>query len=231
MMGFYAQFISSGDLCFDVGANVGQRTDIFLALGTQVVCIEPQPKCVDVLREKYRNNPQVVVVPKGVARQPGILSLYLCESAGTISTFSEKWKTGRFRDFRWESKVDVPVTTLDDLIQEFGVPNLCKIDVEGYEYEVLQGLSCAIPMSSFEFTREFIADAKTCMDYLESLGDAEFNYALGAIPKLVLSEWTSADTLLHNLSQIADDLLWGDIYARFHSNVTQVESDGFHADK
>jgi hypothetical protein len=30
MLEFYAQFLSAGDLCFDVGANVGNRTKIFL---------------------------------------------------------------------------------------------------------------------------------------------------------------------------------------------------------
>lgn len=218
VMKFYAQFLNPGDLCFDVGANVGNRTDVFLALGARVVCVEPQPKCIDILSEKYRKNLRVNVVSKGVAAQQGIMSLSLCESANTIATFSEKWKTGRFRDYRWQSLVDVPVTTLDALIQAFGVPAFCKIDVEGYEYQVLQGLSSPISALSFEFTKEFIDDAKLCMDYLTSLGDAEFNYTLGETPALVLSRWADANTLLSDLSRIADDLLWGDIYAKFHSS-------------
>jgi FkbM family methyltransferase len=215
---FYNQLITAGDLCFDIGANVGNRTDVFLALGARVVCVEPQPKCVDILTEKYRDNTQVVVVPKGVAAQPGIKSLYLCESASTIATFSEKWRTGRFRDYRWESTVDVPVTTLDALIQEFGVPAFCKIDVEGFEYQVLRGLSCLIPVLSFEFTKEFINDAKLCMKYLTSIGFVEFNYALGESMTLALSQWTDANTVLDCLGQITDDLLWGDIYTRFQSS-------------
>ena len=217
IMKFYAQFINAKDLCFDIGANAGNRTDVFLALGAKVVCVEPQLKCVDILTEKYRKNSQIVVVPKGVAAQPGIMPLYLCESASTIATFSEKWKTGRFRDYGWESTVDVPMSTLDTLIQEFGVPAFCKIDVEGFEYQVLQGLSSPILALSFEFTREFTNDAKLCMDYLTSIGPVAFNYTLGESMTLALSQWTDANTILDCLHQITNDLLWGDIYARFQS--------------
>jgi FkbM family methyltransferase len=211
----YSQFLGPGNLCFDVGANIGKRTDIYLALGARVVCVEPQPKCVTILTEKYCENSRVVVVPKGVAARPGIMSLWLCESAQTIATFSEKWKTGRFHDSRWESKVDVSVTTLDALVQEFGVPTFCKIDVEGFEYQVLQGLSSPIPALSFEFTKEFLANAKLCMDYLASLGDVEFNYVLGETMALVLPFYAGANTVLRDLHRISDDLLWGDIYVRF----------------
>lgn len=213
---FYSQLVKPGDLCFDVGANIGSKTKIFLELGARVVCIEPQPNCFDVLTETYQNDSNVVIVPKGLAAQPGSRSLSVCGSADAISTFSEKWKTGRFRSYAWEAAVEVPVTTLDALIQEFGSPKFCKIDVEGFEYEVLQGLSRPISFIAFEFTREFINDARLCIEYLGSLGRADFNYALGETPALILSDWTDRNTLFECIERNTDDLLWGDIYVRFH---------------
>lgn len=47
---FYSQFIHPGDLVFDVGANVGNRTKIFLRLGARVVAFEPQASCARVLQ-------------------------------------------------------------------------------------------------------------------------------------------------------------------------------------
>ena len=213
---FYRKFVKTGDLCFDVGANIGNKTDTFLQLGARVVCIEPQPKCVDILKDKYQQDSNVVIVSKGLAIQPGRRSLSICGPADTISTFSEKWKTGRFHTYAWESAVDVPVTTLDTLIREFGSPKFCKIDVEGFEYEVLQGLSTPISFLAFEFTREFINDAVRCVEHVSSLGSADFNYALGETPALVLPTWSDRNTLLKSIEQNSDDLLWGDIYVKFH---------------
>ena len=215
-LAFYSQVVKPGDLCFDVGANIGSKTKIFLELGARVVCIEPQPSCVDVLKETYRHDSNVVIVSKGLATQSGSRSLSVCGSANAISTFSEKWKTGRFRSYAWEPAVEVPVTTIDALIQEFGSPKFCKIDVEGFEYEVLQGLSRQISFIAFEFTGEFINDARLCIEYLGSLGRADFNYALGETPVLILSGWTDRNTLFESIERNTDDLLWGDIYVRFH---------------
>ena len=218
MVAFYQQFIRVGDLCFDVGANVGERTDIFLTLGARVVCVEPQPACVERLIGKYRDNTKVVVVAKGLAPEPGTMKLMLCKEAHTLATFAENWKSGRFRGYKWESTLDVPVTTLDLLLRKYGKPAFCKIDVEGYEYQVLQGLSSPTGIVSFEFTREFLDDAGRCMDHLGSLGYSEFNYALGdnlrGTPALALRDWTNSRLIMDAVANEEGALLWGDIYAR-----------------
>ena len=214
-LAFYDQFLSKGALCFDIGANIGSRTDIFLELGTKVVCVEPQPKCVDTLRKKYQSNPSVVVVAKGLASKVCTMPLSVCEQANTISTFSERWKTGRFQNHSWDTTLDVPMTTLDALIEEFGMPDFCKVDVEGFEYQVLQGLSYPVKVLCFEFTKEFVDDAGLCMQYLSSIGRVQFNYTLGENMSLALTRWTDSNAILHSLHQIEDDLLWGDVYAKF----------------
>lgn len=69
------------------------------------------------------------------------------------------------------------MTTLDDVIAEYGVPGFCKIDVEGYESNVLEALSKRIPYISFEYCHEFLVDSVRCLDYLERLGVIQLNYA------------------------------------------------------
>ena len=117
-----------------------------------------------------------------------------------------------------ELLVDVPVTTIDALIQEFGLPKVCKIDAEGFEYEVLQGLSCPISFIAFEFTREFINDAMLCIEYLGSLGSADFKSTVrwDIFSTVFILNWTDSNTLFESIERNTDDLLWGDIYVRFH---------------
>jgi hypothetical protein len=60
-----SQFVRPGDLVFDIGANMGNRIEAFVALGASVVAVEPQGSCVASLRRLYRNQPDVVVVAAG----------------------------------------------------------------------------------------------------------------------------------------------------------------------
>ena len=143
--------------------------------------------------------------------------MMICEEADTISTMSERWKReGRFStDYKWNKEFQVPVTTLDNVIREYGLPKLCKIDVEGFEYTLLKGLTRPIPYICFEFTREFFDDAKKCIEYLLTLGHAEFNCSIGESCEFLFERWVSTEELYRRIGSIEDDLLWGDIYVKF----------------
>jgi len=217
MLNFYSQFIEKGDLCFDIGANVGNRTDVFLGLGATVIAVEPQTICVEKLRSSFKRNKNVIIVDKALGEREGFGKIAICEAEPTISTMSDKWKTnGRFaNNHEWSKRQPVSITTLDALIQKYGVPKFCKIDVEGFEKQVLKGLTVPIPFISFEFTREFFDDAKKCMAYLSSIGESRFNCSLGESGELFLPEWVTHDRVHTSLDSFDDDFLWGDIYVKF----------------
>jgi FkbM family methyltransferase len=223
---FIRNFVQPGQLVFDVGANIGQKADIYAAAGAKVICFEPQPKCINILTEKYQHNQNITIVNKGLAEQAGTMQLSVCNAANYISTFSQKWQTGRFANYEWNETVSVEVTTLDEMIEVWGRPNFCKIDVEGFEYQVLQGLSTPIPYISFEFAIEFIDDTKKCINYLKSLGYKLFNFANGEQNNLVFPEWVSDEGLAKYLESSNDSLLWGDIYAKFEVNQHHISGGG-----
>ncbi len=212
---FYSQFITLDDLCFDIGANLGNRTDVFLSIGAKVVAVEPQPSCVKELKKKYKNNPNVIIVPKGLGSKISIMPLSICEKESTIATFSDKWKTGRFKKYSWNETINVEITTLDILISKYGKPIFCKVDVEGFEGEVLRGLTSPIKYLSFEFTKEFFDDAIESMKYLISIGYSEFNYSVGEKFQLASTDWVSMGKIQDIIRNSPDALLWGDIYAKF----------------
>ena len=129
---------SEGDTVFDVGANIGNKTQTFLSLGAKVICFEPQAQCVDALLERFSGNPLVTVVPAGLAEEEGRLPIQLCDQH-VLSTFSHRWKTGRHAGHRWDTSAMVPVITLDKAIAMFGRPQYIKIDVEGHGGSALRG--------------------------------------------------------------------------------------------
>jgi FkbM family methyltransferase len=219
LLAFYAQFIKPGDRCFDVGANIGNRTEVFVELGAKTVCCEPQAVCLKRLHQLFGNNPNVIIVEKAVGDYEGMAELSICEDASTISTLSTHWKTnGRFaNEFEWNKTQSVPITTLDRLIEVHGLPKFCKIDVEGFEVSVLRGLTKPIPFISFELSIELLDDMKQCIRHLQSLATVEFNYSIAESMEFVFPTWVSGDELLENLKKIDNQQFWGDIYAKLVS--------------
>lgn len=60
-MAFYKQWIKPGDLVFDIGANIGNRTRVFADIGARVVAVEPLPHCYWALRWMFKFRPVIVI--------------------------------------------------------------------------------------------------------------------------------------------------------------------------
>lgn len=215
---FYSQFLGPGSLAFDIGANVGNRTEVFLALGAIVVAAEPQPHCAEKLRRMFGHDPRFHLVEKAVGSAEGKAEM-LQSRSDTISTMNRDWiermkQSGRLKGKRWDKRLEVAVTTLDQLVAEYGVPTFCKIDTEGYEQEVLAGLSQPIPALSFEFHPETHDMTEWCIRRLAQLDRYEFNLSYGESMKWALRQWLSADDMLGHLQRVMKPRDQGDLYAR-----------------
>ncbi|HET9716032.1 MAG TPA: FkbM family methyltransferase [Pseudolabrys sp.] len=215
----YAQFVRPGDLVFDIGAHVGDRVGAFRRLGAQVVAVEPQPALVKVLRLFYGRSEAVRIEPVAVGRRPGVTNLMINSRNPTVSTASQDFieaarDASGWRDQRWTRTIDVRMMSLDGLIAKHGKPAFIKIDVEGFEAEVLAGLSNPVRALSFEFTTIQRDVGFACIGRCAALGYTKFNGALGETQKLAHESWVDSRSISDWLGALPHEANSGDIYAK-----------------
>lgn len=217
---FYAGLMSAGDLVFDVGANLGNRSKVFRKIGARVVAVEPQSVCAAVLREAYGGDSDFTLVQAALGEAPGTAEIRIPEES-TIASMSDDWieavqNSGRFGEFHWDRTETVEVTTLDALIREHGVPRFVKVDVEGFEEQVVRGLTQPVGSLSLEFTPERLDATMRALRHLNGIGPARFNFAMGEKLEFVLPDWLPLAVLEREMGArqlgVQD---FGDVYARF----------------
>jgi FkbM family methyltransferase len=218
MQALYARFVRAGDLVFDIGAHVGDRVAAFRRLGARVVAVEPQPALVTALKLIHGRDRAVVIEAAAVGRAPGTIPLRLNLDNPTVSTASADFIAAAdgapgWQGQAWTRSIDVAMTTFDALIARHGVPAFAKIDVEGFEAEVLLGLSRPVAALSFEFTTIQRDVALACLARCQTLGYVRYNAALGESQTLVHDEWLAADTMASWLSALPMEANSGDVYA------------------
>jgi FkbM family methyltransferase len=214
----YGQFIRPGDLAFDVGAHVGDRVASFRRLGARVVAVEPQPALLRILRLFYGRKRDVVIEAVLVGASIGRADFRINVDNPTISTASSAFVDAAdgapgWEGQRWTRTVRMPVTTLDALIARHGVPAFIKIDVEGFEADVLAGLTNPVKALSFEFTTIQRDIAHRCVERCAALGYSTFNAALGESQMLVGETWMSAQEIRRWIDELPHSANSGDIYA------------------
>ena len=223
MQDLYSQFVEPGNLCFDIGANMGSRVATFLMLKAKVIALEPQQKCVKELHKVFKGY-DVTVIPKGVGAKNEWKDFFLADNT-LISSFSQEWisgmKSGHLQKNNWDKTEQIEIVTLDMLMQEYGVPDFIKIDTEGFELEVIKGLSTPVKSLSFEYTLPHQkSQAIECVELLDKLykNQAIFNICRDEAYRMKFDKWMEASQVLAILKSEGFNKnnygVYGDIYVK-----------------
>ncbi len=220
----YAEFVAPGALCFDIGAHVGNRIRCWRALGARVVAVEPQANAFRFLTSRYSRDANVRLLRCAIGRTAGVATLRFSELNPTVASVSNEWiervaTDPGFAGVTWNKSEPVELHTLDELIAAYGRPDFLKIDVEGYEAEVLSGLSTAVAALSFEFIPVTRDVAIACVDRLAELGEYRYNVSEGESHRLALREWVDGNGIKKLVAGLSARSGSGDIYARLGSGV------------
>jgi FkbM family methyltransferase len=201
-----------------VGANIGNRVQPLLNIGARIVAVEPQKKCHELL--KFRFGRSIEIVTQGLGEREEVRDFYEA-SEHIISSFSTEWieavRKTRFQKYSWSEPVKIQMTTLDKLVSIHGIPKFIKIDVEGFELEVLKGLTHAVRLISFEYTvPEQTSKAIACIEQIETHSPgAVCNYSIGESMEFAMKEWMPAsDFRAFLLTDVFSETSFGDIYVR-----------------
>lgn len=210
---FYAQLIKKGDLCFDIGANLGKKSRLMLAVGGKVIAFEPQSSCLKALTDLKNKYPHFEFYPLAVGAQNETKKLHLSkysEIATLSDEFIENYTTP---NVYWSGFEMVEVKSLDTLIETYGKPDYCKIDVEGYEFEILSHLHYSISMIEFEFTEKFLEDTLKIIDGFAA-DKTTFNYILNEHLKFQLNHWVSVTEMKTILNRLNKNKLHGNLFVK-----------------
>jgi FkbM family methyltransferase len=209
-----------GDLIFDVGANVGYKTGIFLGMGANVVAAEPDELNQSILTQKFlryrlKKKP-LTIVAKAISEECSVQRMWIDAPGSALNTLNNKLADAlrndevRFgRQMSFGQSKDVETTSIDRLIAEYGVPYFIKIDVEGHELSVLRGMRQPVAYLSFEVNLpQFRAEGLECIQQLGPLDpDGRFNYSIDTRQGLAKERWLTKDEMSNVLASCPDPSL------------------------
>lgn len=170
------KILRNGETFVDIGGNIGMislHARYLVGSDGKLICFEPNPECADVIEEHMRMNDidNTEVRRCALAEAPGTLSLNLTSAHTGTATLASV--TGAVRSMK------VAVCVGDDELAG-KVPRLLKIDVEGFELQVLKGFKKQSLGISHLLLRSWWKS--TCKAGSSSAGVLEFLTQLGYKP-------------------------------------------------
>jgi FkbM family methyltransferase len=222
-LSFYKKFLAGhhavNDLIFDVGANMGRKAYIFSKLANKVVAFEPTDKYFNYLIRRFVNK-NVLIENYALGSQVSHLYLYIVDSDESYNSLNEKHivttvtQRGLNSSETLKSK-QVKVEILENFILKYGLPKFIKIDVEGYEFEVIKGLKTPSPLLSFEVNLpEFKGESLQSISYLDNISSHKYLYNFASSNSFIKDKFVAKEVAIDFL--INTKLKYLEVFAKLN---------------
>lgn len=204
---FYKTILNKNCLVFDIGANKGNKTDVFSLIANKVIAVDPDKSNIMKLNSRFKFNKKINIENVAVGQKSGSNMFYILDDGIEVNTMNPKWKSiiennsnNRFHEKRlFKKSFEVKTITLVELIEKYRLPDYIKIDVEGYEWSVIQGLTTIVPLISFECNLpEFLSETISCIEYLNEIS-SEYLFDIAIDNKFVFNNWVDKNEVQEKL--------------------------------
>jgi len=195
--------------CLDIGANIGNHSIYFAPIFATVHSFEPHPATFRLLDFNVSGIGNVVAHNFGLGDSKGTFTLRENPTNLGGSAIADGSVGGA-------GDIEIRVERVDGLDLDLRALCFVKIDVEGFEAEVVRGLSQPVKALSIEYTPECMESTLACVDHLATLGESEHNFSLAESMELSRPDWMDRAELADYLRGLGDAPdVWGDVYVRF----------------
>lgn len=211
-------------LVFDIGYNNGNFSKEILLTNpnSKIVAIDAHP----MYEQRFNENPisNITFINNAISDKLNEeISFFICDSNPGINSINENWiseiRHSHFFD-KTKREIKVKSITLDYLIENYGIPDILKLDIEGAEFLALSGLSKKCPLVLFEWCEECFEDTKKCLHLLKDLGYTKFANDWHMEGDPVYSEYKT-NLIFTDIQEVLEQEIiperkqkWGMIYAK-----------------
>lgn len=202
---------------FDIGSNIGRWSLENINLCNKIISIEASPITFNRLVNNCKND-KIILLNFAVCNNNNNDITFYHANYDTLSTLNKDWltkDTSRFYNHPY-IEITCKTITIDKLIEQYGVPDLIKIDVEGGEYECIISLTQKVNLICFEWASETNDITFKCIDYLFNLGYTEYYIQMqdDYLFRPQHNDFYDISTIKKKLSNTIQKVDWGMIWCK-----------------